>query len=137
MGQVVWLSLVTASVAFTLCETTVFAGLRDWLKGRSVLLGKLAGCGYCLGHWVAFGLVAIYRPRHFGGWRFLDYLLTAVVIAWLAAFQWTALCCLLGRQENSPFERRRELAERWCGLPGGRRLTVVCRPSRDSHSESR
>ena len=35
MGQVVLLSLVTASVAFTLCETTLFAGLRDWVKARS------------------------------------------------------------------------------------------------------
>ena len=50
MEQAVWLSLVTASVAFTLSETTVLAGLRDWVKGRSVWLGKLAGCDYCLGH---------------------------------------------------------------------------------------
>jgi hypothetical protein len=42
LGQVVLLSLVTASVAFTLCETTLFAGLRDWVKGRSAWLGKLA-----------------------------------------------------------------------------------------------
>ena len=95
MDQVVWLSLVAASVAFTLGETTVFAGLREWVKGRSVWLGKLACCGYCLGHWVAFGLVAIYRPRLFGGWWLLDYALTALVVAWLAAFQWAALCWLM------------------------------------------
>lgn len=29
LGQAVWLSLVTASLAFTLFETTVFAGLRE------------------------------------------------------------------------------------------------------------
>jgi len=52
---VVWLSLslVTASLAFTLYEMKLFAGLREWVKGRSVWLGKLACCGYCLGHWVA------------------------------------------------------------------------------------
>ena len=65
MDQVVILSLVTASVAFMLCETTLFAGLREWVKARSVWVGKLACCGYCLGHWVAFGLVAIYRPKFF------------------------------------------------------------------------
>jgi len=65
---VVLLSLVTASVAFTLCETKLFAELRDWVKRRSVWLGKLACCGYCLGHWVAFSLVAIYRPRLFEAW---------------------------------------------------------------------
>jgi hypothetical protein len=95
VGHVILLSLVTASVVFTLCETTVFAGLRDWVKARSVWVGKLARCGYCLGHWVAFGLVAIYRPRLFESWWPLDYLLTALVIAWLAAFQWAALCWLM------------------------------------------
>jgi hypothetical protein len=100
LAQVLWLSLVTASVAFTLCETALFAGLREWVKGRSVWLGKLACCGYCLGHWVAFALVAIYRPRLFGEWWLLDYLLTGLVIAWLAAFQWAALCCLMEKAEK-------------------------------------
>ncbi len=68
MEQVVWLSLVTAPVAFTFCETTVLAGLQDSVNGRSVWLRKLPCCGYCLGHWVAFGLVAIYRPRLFAEW---------------------------------------------------------------------
>jgi hypothetical protein len=100
LEQVVWLSLVTASVAFTFCETMLFAGLRDWVKERSAWLGKLACCGYCLGHWVAFVLVAIYRPRLFAGWWPLDYFLTALVIAWLAAFQWATLCWLMGRAEK-------------------------------------
>jgi len=93
--QLLLLSLVTASVAFTLCETTLFAGLRDWLKGRNVWVGKLACCGYCMGHWVAFGLVVIYRPRLFQAWWLLDYFFTGLVIAWLAAFQWAALCWLI------------------------------------------
>ena len=91
----VWLSLVTASVAFGLSETAVFAGPRKWANGRSTWLGTLARCGYCLGHWVAFGLVAVYRPRLFEAWWLLDYFLTALVIAWLAAFQWAALCWLM------------------------------------------
>ncbi len=97
MAQVVLLSLVTAGAAFTLCETTLFAGLRAWVKGRSLWLGKLACCGYCLGHWVAFGLVAVYRPRLFAAWWLLDYFLTALVIAWLAAFQWAALGWLMAK----------------------------------------
>jgi hypothetical protein len=92
LGQLALLSLVTASVAFTLCKTALFAGLRDWVKGRSAWLGKLACCGYRLGHWVALGLVAVYRPRLFEAWWLLDYFLTSLVIAWLAAFQWAALC---------------------------------------------
>jgi hypothetical protein len=95
LEQVILLSLVKASVAFTLSETTAFAGFCDWEKGRSAWLGKLACCGYCLGHWVAFGLDAIYRPRLFEAWWLLDYFPTAPVIAWLAAFQWAALCWLM------------------------------------------
>ena len=91
----VLLSIVTASVAFTLSETMVFVGLRDWLKARALWLGKLASCGYCLAHWVAFGLVAVYRPRLFEAWWLLHYFLTVLVIAWLAAFQWGALCWLM------------------------------------------
>jgi hypothetical protein len=86
---------VTASVTFTLSEATVFAGARERVKDRSAWLGKMACCGYCLGHWFAFGLVAIYRPKLFQGWWLLDYFLTALVIAWLAAFQWAALCWLM------------------------------------------
>jgi len=95
LNHVLWLALVTASVAFTLCETTLFGGLRGWAKVRSAREEKLASCGYCLGHWVAFGLVAIYRPRLFEAWWLLDYVLTALVVAWLAAFQWAALCWLM------------------------------------------
>lgn len=100
MEQVILLSFVTASVAFTLSEAAIFAELREWLKGRNLWLGKLFGCGYCLGHWVAFGLVAVYRPRLFEFWWPLDYFLTALVIAWLAAFQWAALCWLMEKMEK-------------------------------------
>ena len=95
MAQVVLLSLVTASVALALSETTLFAGLREWVKARSAWLGRLACCGYCLGHWIAFGLVAVYRQRPYDAWWLLDYVLTALVIAWLAAFQWAAFCWLM------------------------------------------
>ena len=95
MKQIILLSMVTASVAFSLSETAVFASLRERMKAWNVWLGKLPSCGYCLGHWVAFGLVAIYRPRLFQAWWLLDYFLTALAIAWLAGFQWIVLCWLM------------------------------------------
>jgi len=93
--QAVLLSFVTASVAFTISETKLFAPLREQAKKMSPFWGELASCGYCLGHWVAFGLVAIYRPKLFRAWWLLDYFLTALVIAWLAAFQWALMCWLM------------------------------------------
>lgn len=95
MKQVALLSMVTASVAFTLSEAKVCAGLRRWARDRSSWLETLVSCGYCLGYWVAFALVVAYRPRLFDVWFGLDYFLTALVVAWLAAFQWGALCWLM------------------------------------------
>jgi hypothetical protein len=90
--KVIYLSFITASISFTLSERKIFLHFRDWIKKRNSFLGELFCCGYCLGHWVAFSLVAIYRPRFFDSWWLLDYFLTALVIAWLSAFQWVAMC---------------------------------------------
>ena len=91
------LSIATGSMAFTLSEASIFAGLRARMNQWSKWLGKLLSCGYCISHWVAFPLVAIYRPRLFLAWWPLDYFLTALTIAWAAAFQWVALVRLMQR----------------------------------------
>jgi hypothetical protein len=90
------LSVVTASISYTLAETKLFKPLREWAlkKGR---WGELLSCGYCLGHWVAFALVAVYQPKLFDVWWPLDYFLTALVIAWLSGFQWVVMCILMGK----------------------------------------
>lgn len=95
MKQVVLLSLATASISFTLTETKLFLPFREWVKEKNSFLGKLLSCGYCFGHWVALTLVGIYKTKLFDSWWPLDYLLAALVIAWLAAFQWAALCWLM------------------------------------------
>ena len=73
-------------------ETELFLPLREWAKGKNSLLGELFSCGYCFGHWAAFGLAAFYRPRLFQSWWLLDYFLTAIVIAWISAFLWGLMC---------------------------------------------
>jgi hypothetical protein len=92
MAEVVLLSLVRASVALALSETALCAGLRERVKARSAWLGRLACCGDCLAHRVAFGFMAVYRPRLSARWWLLDWLCTALFIAWLAAFQRAAMC---------------------------------------------
>lgn len=89
------LSLANASISFTIAEMKVFRAFRDWVKGKNHWLGDLFCCGYCLGHWSAFGLTAIYQPRLFHACWPLDFFLTALVIAWLSAFQWVLLCLLM------------------------------------------
>lgn len=93
--HILWLSMANAALAFAVTEARLFRPVREWFKGRSPLLGELFSCGYCFGHWTAFGLVAIYRPRLLVAWWPLDYFLTALVIAWLGAFQWGALCWIM------------------------------------------
>lgn len=93
MLEIVYLSLVTASISFTITETKLFESARNFLGKQSLFLGKLFNCGYCFGHWVAFILVAIYRPRLFqSSFLLIDYFLAALVIAWISAFQWIVLC---------------------------------------------
>ena len=93
--QILLLSMPNAAIAFTVTKTKFFAPLRSWTKEKSAFFGELASCGYCFGHWTGFILVAIYRPRLFDLWWGLDYLLTALTIACLSAFQWILLCWLM------------------------------------------
>jgi hypothetical protein len=93
-AEVIWLSLVTASISFTVTETKLFKAPREWVQ-KKWRWGEVFSCGYCFGHWVAFALVAIYRPRLFDVWWPLDYLLTALVIAWLSGIQWALMCLLM------------------------------------------
>jgi len=97
VGKVVLLSMVTASISFTITETKIFQPFREWIGNKSVLMGELFSCGYCLGYWIAFALVAAYRPRLFQSLWLLDYFLTALVIAWLSAFQWSIMCWLMSK----------------------------------------
>lgn len=97
MEQVLILSLVTASISFTVSESKLFEAMRWKVKARSHFLGELVSCGYCIGHWIAFVLVAIYRPKLLDSWWILDYFLTILVIAWLSGIQWAAMCVLLDK----------------------------------------
>jgi hypothetical protein len=97
MFQAFLLSLVVACISFTVTEAKMFCALRLVLKARSAYLGDLFCCSYCFGHWVAFVLVAVYPPRLFACWWPLDYFLTALFIAWLAAFQSLFLDLLMAK----------------------------------------
>ncbi|MBU4295126.1 MAG: DUF1360 domain-containing protein [Desulfobulbaceae bacterium] len=71
--RVVLLSIVTASLSYNITETKIFNPFREWLKGKNAFMGKLFSCGYCLGHWIEFALVLIYRVKLFSAWSPMDY----------------------------------------------------------------
>ncbi|MBN1480881.1 hypothetical protein EH223_00190 [candidate division KSB1 bacterium] len=91
----IYLSVITASLSFTITETKIFAPLRQWLKSRSTFFGELFSCGYCLGHWIALVLVLIFKPRLFDIWWVFDYFCAVLIIAWIAGFQWVVMCLLI------------------------------------------
>jgi hypothetical protein len=95
VGKAILLSMVTASISFTVTETNIFLSFREWTENKNAIIGELLSCGYCLGHWIAFALVAIYRPQLFQLWWPLDYFFTALIIAWLSAIQWAIMCGLM------------------------------------------
>jgi hypothetical protein len=98
MKQVIYLSFVASSVSFTITDTRLFLPVREWVRRRSRFSGELLSCGCCFCHWVAIALVATYKVRLFeSSWSLLDYFLTALIVAWLSAFQWIALCWLMGK----------------------------------------
>jgi hypothetical protein len=94
-GTVLYLSFVAASICFAVTETRLFQRFREEIKSRNIFFGKLVSCGHCLGYWVSGGLVVIYTPRLTRVWWPLDYLLSVLIIAWLSAFQWILMCCLM------------------------------------------
>jgi hypothetical protein len=63
METILIYSLIVASVSFTVAEAAVFKGLRNWILLKSKFFGKLFKCGFCLGYWVSFILVAIFQPH--------------------------------------------------------------------------
>ena len=97
MENLFYLSVITASVSFTITESKLFKPFRDWISLKNSFLGDLFNCGYCFGHWVALVLVIIYKPKLFDFWWLLDYFLTALVIAWCGAIQWILMCWLIDK----------------------------------------
>lgn len=96
MEKLLLLSFATASIAFTVTETRLFRPARDALKNMG-WPGELLSCGYCTGHWVALTLVLICRVRLFDTWWLLDYVLTALAVAWLAGVQVILMCLAMDK----------------------------------------
>jgi hypothetical protein len=55
------LSFATAAISMTISKAKVTTPFRDWIKTKSVWIGKMLNCPYCVSHWVALGMV-LYTP---------------------------------------------------------------------------
>lgn len=80
-----WLALACASISFTLTKTPIFEWLRAWLlKRRWLMLHELWQCPYCMGHWVAFGLLAAFWPYEFTSSLYVNFVICSFVVITLS-----------------------------------------------------
>jgi len=99
-GQLFWiviLSLVVASISWTVTQEKIFEEPREFLKKKSetaknMLIRKFCyvwTCEYCFSHWVALVVILIAEFKLlFDDWR--GYLISFFVLPWVANF-WMSL----------------------------------------------
>jgi len=104
LPQLYWLlilSLVIASIAWTVTQEKIFEEPRNFLKkksetSRSILVRKFCyvwTCEYCFSHWVAIAVLLLAQFRLLiDDWR--GYVLAFFVLPWLAN-QWMSIYRML------------------------------------------
>ena len=81
------LALVVSATSYTITMTDIFEPFRIYVAKKSKWLGKLFSCFHCLSHWIAFLLVALYRPQIIpGDFALLNLAVTAFFIIQLATY---------------------------------------------------
>lgn len=84
---VVAMALAVATGSMTVTRSKVFKPLRWAIQRRSVFFGDLITCPYCFSHWVAFAIVAWFRPRLVeSSVPLVDYAVSAFAVVALATY---------------------------------------------------
>ena len=94
--RAILLSMVVASISFFITHTQLLEKQRKFLWQKSDFVAGLLDCCYCLGHWVAIVVLVIFPVRLFGIVWPADYILTWLVISWMAGLQSLAASRLWG-----------------------------------------
>ena len=104
LTQLYWLlllSLVVASISWTVTQEKIFEEPRDFAKeksetSRSLFIRKFCyvwTCEYCFSHWVTILVLIIVRfPLMFDDWR--GYFLSFFILPWIANF-WMSIYRML------------------------------------------
>jgi hypothetical protein len=91
------LSIVVASVSWTVTQETIFEEFHDYCVNRSSTVASLVGrkffylftCEYCFSHWVTLIVLCIYPFQLLiNDWR--GYVIAFFVLPWLAN-QWMSI----------------------------------------------
>lgn len=90
------LAMAVAAISVSFTQGSMFEPLRLWIAARNKLLGDLAGCFFCLSHWLAFAAVALYQPRPIQVWGPADLVVSAfVIVAMATVFSGTMFAAFL------------------------------------------
>lgn len=106
--QALVLASSIGAAAYTVSSTEITKGLRSAVVKRSLWLGKLITCPYCLSHWLAFGAVAVYRPYLVdlrSAWTplvVLDFLVTALALLPVSMAAVLLVKAALGKATQGP-----------------------------------
>lgn len=85
-GTLLVLAFITASVSFTIAVTSIFNFLRVAVSKLHPKLDELIHCPYCLGHYIAIGLLLITGcGLNITGWLLIDFALTVFAIMGMTA----------------------------------------------------
>lgn len=85
--KAILLSMVVASISFFVSHTQLLENQRNWIFKHSKFFGILIECCYCLGHWIAVVVLVIFPLRLFDASWPTDYIMTWLVISWIAGVQ--------------------------------------------------
>jgi uncharacterized membrane protein (DUF485 family) len=99
MQGVIWMSLASACIAYTISEARIFLPLRLWVGKKSDFFCHMISCGFCLGFYVAFTLEIIFQPNLFSI-PIIGHLLTSFIISWLSGVQWVIMCILIKKADK-------------------------------------
>ena len=61
----IYLAAATAALSLTITRSGVFASIRQGIARQSTRGARLFSCPYCMSHWIAMIIVALYRPVQF------------------------------------------------------------------------
>lgn len=96
MIKAILLSMVVASISFFLVHSQLLNKQRKWIQDRSNFLTALLDCCYCFGFWVTAAVLMVFPTKLFGIYAPADYVLTWMVINWMAGLQTLAASWLWG-----------------------------------------
>jgi hypothetical protein len=95
MTEFIMLAFANAAISYTISKTYIFDGIR-WRLRHWDFPYFLITCPYCVSHWVAFAMVAIWQPTFtYSNYLILDLAISAFAMVMMSALIWGSFIRLI------------------------------------------